>query len=104
MAWLKTKWQWLVVGLVVLVAFIAGRGTTADEIRKALAFRKLRETDDAFRETVKHAAQLDARADALAHDLLVEQVRVEAEREKLKHAPDSDVDAFLVQHGAVRRR
>ncbi len=99
--WLKSKWQWLAVGLIVLIAFVAGKGLTADDVRKALAYHKLQDLEGQHVATEAKAKEIEQKSDALASELLAEQVRLEAEKERMKHAADSDVDDFLTGRGIL---
>jgi hypothetical protein len=100
--WLKAKWQYLALGVIVILAFLAGKGATFDEIRSALAFRKLKDLQRAQDAAGRSSTELDKKIDALATDILSEQIRVEAEKEKMHAAAPTAVDQFLRDRGAIK--
>ncbi len=100
--WLKSKWQWIAAGLAVLVAMLIGASRRSSDDAAAVAFAKLKDADAHAREAEKKATALNAEADRLAREFLSEQIRLEAEKEKMKNAAPSDVDSFLRDRGAIK--
>ena len=97
--WLKSKWQWILAGLAVLIAALVG---VSRRDQSAVAYAKLKEADKAAREAEEKATNLNAEADRLARQVIADAIRAEAEKEKLKNATPSDVDAFLRDRGAIK--
>jgi hypothetical protein len=96
MDWLKSSWKWILAGFAVLLAMLVG-------VSRRDPLAAVREADAAAREAEKKAAELNAKANQLAAQMLAEQIRLEAEKEKMKNASPSDVDAFLRDRGALRK-
>ena len=106
MTWLKDKWKWAATGLAVLVtllvAFLAGRGVSKDEIQAALALRGVREATRKADEADKKAADLKAESDKKLAEYTAEQVRLEAAREKANALPATDKLIELRKRGIIK--
>jgi hypothetical protein len=86
MVWLASKWKWVATGaavlLVMLVAFLTGKGVTKDDVQAALALRGIQRATKDAKAADEKAAGLKAQADQLSKEYLAEETRKEAEKEK----------------------
>ena len=89
--WLKSKWQWLIVAGVVLAAYLAGRGLSKDQIRQALALRKLTDATDAHLKAQARSTQLEVERNRLEQALKDEQDRAEKEKADVARRDDGAV-------------
>jgi predicted ATP-grasp superfamily ATP-dependent carboligase len=90
-AWLKARWQWFVIGAVVLLAFVFGRGLTRQQVEQALALKKLNDVTDRHLKTQVQADQLKRESERLERELTMEKEQLEKEKS----------DAAKSDHGAV---
>jgi hypothetical protein len=102
LAWLKARWQWLVVGAVVLLAFVLGKGLTRDEVRKALALRKLTDVTQRHLDTQAKADQLKRQSDALADALTREKEQVEAQKDAARRSSHDAVVLDLKRRRIIK--
>lgn len=86
MQWLSAKWKWIVTGIavvvVMLVAFLTGKGVTKDDVQAALALRGIRKASKDAADAETKAKALNKTAEDLSKEYLAEEVRKEAEKAK----------------------
>lgn len=86
MQWLSAKWKWIVTGIavvvVMLVAFLTGKGVTKDDVQAALALRGIRKASKDAADAEAKANALNKQAEDLSKEYLAEEVRKEAEKAK----------------------
>lgn len=92
LVWLKDRWGYVAVMVGVVLAFFAGRGLTRREVKSALALRKLTDATQSHAEAERRASELKRRSDALAEELLAEELALAAEKDKANAlSPDAVV-------------
>ncbi len=107
MTWLKAKWGWVVTGIMLVltgvVVFISGQGISRSKIKAALALRKLQDATKQQLAAESNASALKKRSEALAEELLTEELSLASEKDKANALSPGAVVIDLQRRGLIKK-